>query len=239
MIRRGDAASKGSRLTRSDRVKVALALLVLPGLVWLLNRSYRIRLVIGHDQVQALLEGSTPVILAGWHETLLQSSGFFIDRVIKKGFPVAVLVSHSRDGEIATRFLKRIGVKTVRGSTSRGGLNGLRRLHRLLSKERRSVGIAPDGPRGPARECKPGALLLAQFSGAAVVPIASAADRAWRLGSWDRMRIPKPFARIAVAIGKPSWIAPDLDSEALAAESERLGRILNELTESAAATLDE
>jgi len=216
---------------------VGLAMLVLPWLIRLLKSTYRIELVEG--DVEKLVEEKPTVVLAGWHEGLLLSGSFLLERVVARGFPLAMLVSLSRDGEILARVVERLGIATVRGSTSRGGLSSLRRLYRILSKSGRSVGLAPDGPRGPARHCQPGALLLAQLAGVPLLPIAGAADRAWRLGSWDRMFVPKPFARIAICIGEPLLVAPDLGSPELAVEAEKLARLLDELTARATGALED
>jgi lysophospholipid acyltransferase (LPLAT)-like uncharacterized protein len=70
----------------------------------------------------------------------------------------------------------------------------------------REVAITPDGPKGPARKYAPGALIAAQRSGAAILPVVAVADRAWHLKSWDRFMIPKPFARITVAYGDPAKV---------------------------------
>ncbi len=237
MIPRGDAAPREPQLSRADRRKVGLALLVLPWLVRLLKWTYRIEVVEGAERAESMVRDRQPVVLAGWHESLLLSGSFLLDRFVARRFPLVMLVSHSRDGEILARVVHGLGIGTVRGSTSRGGLSGLRRLYKTLTKERRSVGLAPDGPRGPAKRCQPGALLLAQVAGVELVPLAGAADRAWRLGSWDRMFVPKPFARLAIAVGEPVRVAPGLGSEELEAEGERLAETLDKLSDRAARAL--
>ena len=73
------------------------------------------------------------------------------------------------------------------------------------------LALTPDGPRGPAERVKPGLAWLASRSGWAVVPVAAAAKRAWVLGSWDRFRIPWPFARVCLAFGEPLRVPPELD----------------------------
>lgn len=225
-----DAVSTESRLTRLDRFKVSAGLLLFGWLLRALVWTYRVRMVTGAERVESLLESAKPVVVAGWHEGTLATGAFLLDRLISRGFPLGLLVSLSRDGEILARLADRLGIKAVRGSTSRGGLAGLRRLYRTISRERMSVGLAPDGPRGPARQCKPGALLLAQIARVPVLPVASAASSSWRLGSWDRMIVPRPFARIAVAVGPPMTIAPTLSVEELEKAAEELADRLDSLT---------
>jgi lysophospholipid acyltransferase (LPLAT)-like uncharacterized protein len=113
---------------------------------------------------------------------------------------IAVLISEHRDGEIIARIAERLGYATVRGSTSRGASRALIGLVRAVESGR-NVAVTPDGPRGPAHVFAPGAAIAAQRSGAPIIPVRVGAARVWRLKSWDRFMIPKPFARIDVHYG--------------------------------------
>ena len=61
----------------------------------------------------------------------------------------------------------------------------------------------PDGSRGPCYEIKPGLVLLAQLSGRAILPLSFEYSSAWRLKSWDRFFIPKPFSTVRFSAGPP------------------------------------
>jgi lysophospholipid acyltransferase (LPLAT)-like uncharacterized protein len=136
-----------------------------------------------------------PVIYAMWHRCVLPATYCFRDRQI------AVITSRSFDGEYIARIIERFGFRAVRGSSSRGGAGAL-----LASQEEinqgRSVGFTIDGPRGPRYVAKPGAVMLARNTGAPLVPLYVAPDKAWVLNSWDRFMIPKPFSRVVVHLGK-------------------------------------
>jgi hypothetical protein len=106
---------------------------------------------------------------------------------------VTVLVSRHRDGEAIARVISKMGFDTVRGSTTRGGALALIELVGL-SLSGNEVAITPDGPRGPRHQAKEGILYLAQKSGLPIQPIAVGFSDFWELRSWDRFRIPKPFA---------------------------------------------
>ena len=84
----------------------------------------------------------------------------------------------------------------------------MRDMHDAL-KRGSSIITTPDGPKGPIFEFKAGNILIARISGAPLIPLACAADRSWRLTSWDRMMVPKPFARVVIAIGEPHAIPRD------------------------------
>lgn len=178
----------------------------------LLGRTWRIRTV-GAEGFVSLRRQGIPVIFALWHGELLPLLWQH------RGEGVHVLISEHRDGEVVARMAERLGFRTVRGSTTRGGGRALLTLARLL-QEGGEIAITPDGPRGPARRWAPGALVAAQRAGTPIVTVAVSVDRAWRLRSWDRFLIPMPFARITVAYGEPTRVAGASAREA-AREAER------------------
>jgi lysophospholipid acyltransferase (LPLAT)-like uncharacterized protein len=112
------------------------------------------------------------------------------------------LVSRHRDGEILARVLDGLGYRTARGSSTRGGDSGLREMIRA-GREGAPLAFTPDGPRGPARTCKPGVVRAAAATGMPVVPTAAAASSGRRLGSWDGFLVPAPGATVCVSRGAP------------------------------------
>jgi lysophospholipid acyltransferase (LPLAT)-like uncharacterized protein len=147
-------------------------------------------------------------IFALWHARLLPLVWSH------RGRGAAVLVSRHRDGELIARIIEQLGYVTSRGSSTRGGEEGMMdMLHR--AGEGRLLGITPDGPRGPAGMLKPGVVYLASRSGLPIVPVAAAARSCWRLRSWDRFRVPRPFTRVVLAYGDPIAVPPGLEGAAL------------------------
>lgn len=163
-----------------------------------------------------------PVVFVFWHGELLPLLYFHRNRAI------VTLVSDHRDGEYVARVLTRSGFDTVRGSATRGGVKGLKGLVRA-AKAGHDLAITPDGPQGPAGDFKPAALAAAQLTGLPVVPVAARADRAWRLGSWDRLQIPKPFTTVRIAYGAPLDIPRDASGGTLAELARVLADELNRL----------
>jgi hypothetical protein len=125
-----------------------------------------------------------------------------------------ILTSKSRDGEILSRFLHRLGFGTVRGSSSRGGMSALLSLKDLL-EQGKNTALAVDGPRGPRLIVKPGVILLARTTGAAILPAAINAPHKITLRSWDRCEIPLPFTHCGCILGKPIKVACDLKDDAM------------------------
>ncbi|MDB4883196.1 MAG: hypothetical protein JWL95_1962 [Gemmatimonadetes bacterium] len=159
------------------------------------------------------------VIFILWHGELLPLLWHH------RGEDVAILISEHRDGEIIARIAETLGYSTVRGSTSRGGGRALISLMRAID-EGHDAAVTPDGPRGPAHVFAPGAAIAAQRTGALLVPIRAAASRAWRLKSWDRFVIPKPFARVQVSYGELTAVTASSPREA-AEHADRLQAILD------------
>ena len=112
-----------------------------------------------------------------------------------------MLISEHGDGEIIARIARHFGFRTIRGSTSRGAARALLELVREVQGGN-ELAITPDGPRGPAKSFAPGAVIVAQRSGSPIVPAVVHVPFAWRLKSWDRFVVPKPFAKITVAYGE-------------------------------------
>ncbi|RYD62829.1 MAG: DUF374 domain-containing protein, partial [Verrucomicrobiaceae bacterium] len=142
----------------------------------------------------------------------------------------AALISRSKDGEILANCIERFGGEAVRGSSSRGGSSALAQLKRMI-EEGYDIYITPDGPRGPRYSLSPGAVWLAQTSGAAIMRISIEYSSYWRLGRWDGFVIPKPFARIDVTL-HPLYPVRDTSGEGdLEAECERLRELMLEGTQ--------
>jgi hypothetical protein len=153
------------------------------------------------------------MILAFWHRHLLLMPWAY------RGRRISVLVSRHRDGELIARTVARLGIDSSRGSTTRGGIAGLREL---LRKARAGYDLAftPDGPRGPAGKVQPGVIQAAATTGFPIQPVALAAGRCRRLRSWDRFVVPLPFTTVHYVYGEPLTVARRAQLEPAAAELE-------------------
>ncbi|HEV7590515.1 MAG TPA: lysophospholipid acyltransferase family protein [Longimicrobium sp.] len=164
-----------------------------------------------------------PVIFTLWHGRLLPCTHFHRQQ------GVVTLISQHRDGEYITRVVRRWGFTAVRGSTTRGGLDALRELIQHV-RAGRSLAITPDGPKGPREKMKPGPVLIAQRTGAPIIPVVSGASRASYVGGWDRFMIPHPFARLRIAYGEPVFVprrAGEAEIQAIMDDVERrLGELM-------------
>lgn len=197
--------SEVRRRRKERRIKWAVRL-GLP-LLRLLASTWRVR-EINRAPCQRIRDDGKPVILVLWHGEMLP----LIWNQRHAG--ITVVVSEHGDGEIIARVLVALGFRTVRGSTSRGAARALLGASRAV-QEGGDAGFTPDGPRGPAGTFAPGALIVAQRTGAPIVALRAFASRCWRMKSWDSFMIPKPFARVSVAFGDPTYLDAPTPRDAL------------------------
>jgi lysophospholipid acyltransferase (LPLAT)-like uncharacterized protein len=163
-----------------------------------------------------------------WHNRLL-----VFPLVLHRFFPQrhgAALISASRDGDLLTDAVQRFGYDVVRGSSSRLGATAILHLGEVLASHG-DVVITPDGPRGPAYELGPGIIFLAQKTGAPVVPVNMEYSRCWRIKSWDRFIVPRPFAKVRVIIGVPHRVRSTSTPQEFEAERLRLQNAMMALVE--------
>ncbi len=163
-----------------------------------------------------------PLVYCFWHNRIPIATYFWRQRGI------IVMSSRSFDSEYIARFIQRFGYGAARGSSTRGGKAALIQMIRAV-REGKSAAFTVDGPRGPIYEAKPGAVLLAAKSNAALLPFSISLDRYWQLPSWDQIQIPKPFARAVVVIGQPIKVEDDATTHE--AKHQELQKSLEELRE--------
>ena len=162
-----------------------------------------------------------------WHNRLL----FFpaiIPAVARKR--TAAVVSASRDGQYIADLISMYGIRSIRGSSSRRGTNALLESVRLMKDEGLNVVFTPDGPRGPRYQMKPGPVMLASLTGAAVCPLSINASRYWSVKSWDGFQIPKPGATLTLVFGKLIHIPAGIEGEELEKWRLEVERAMNAIT---------
>jgi lysophospholipid acyltransferase (LPLAT)-like uncharacterized protein len=165
-----------------------------------------------------------PAIFILWH------SRFFVvppawSRLCSGRRQTVALTSASKDGDMVAHAMAVFGLGAVRGSSSRRAVAALVGLKRALM-EGLDVCLTPDGPRGPRYKIQPGFLKLADATGAPIVPIHVRFHSAWRLKTWDRFVIPKPFSRVEVTFAEPVFIPRGLDDAAFETERLKLENLL-------------
>jgi hypothetical protein len=172
-------------------------------LVRLLSATYRVRIV-DPDNEQGILKSGRQLVYASWHQRFFPGITFFSSRK-----PIAIMISQSRDGEVAARAVDVMGWRAVRGSSSRGGNRALDTIKNLIGQGYK-VGHIVDGPQGPFGTVKPGLIRIAQYADLPIVPTITSGENLWVFNSWDRFMVPKPFSRVIIRFGAPIHVPKDL-----------------------------
>ena len=141
------------------------------------------------------------LLYASWHR------GLFFVIYWYRNQSVVSIASASEDGELAAQAAKRFGWITARGSSSRGGRQAFLEMEAFVRLGYKG-GLVADAPRGPRFVAKPGIIHLARRTGIPIIPVIWGADRYWKLRSWDRTIIPKPFARIVALFADDYILVP-------------------------------
>ncbi|HTH16911.1 MAG TPA: lysophospholipid acyltransferase family protein [Magnetospirillum sp.] len=214
------------RIGKSERIRGALCWLASQyiRLAWATGRWQ----VVGGDIPARYWDQGKPFILAFWHGRLLM-----MPKCWRQGTPIHMLISQHRDGQLIARTVGHFGIRTVEGSSTRGGAGALRAMLKAL-KNGECIGITPDGPKGPRmRVASDGIVAVARMSGCPVIPAVYAAASHKRLGSWDRFLVPLPFSKGLILWGEPIEVPREGDEaeirraiesamNAQAAEADRL-----------------
>ncbi len=197
----GGALSPPAQASEAEQKRLARRSRALGGLIYTVARTVFKTLRLDCENLEAAAPTGKGAILVTWHGRSLIPANVFI----RRGY--WALISLSRDGEIQNNIFGRLGYQTIRGSTGRGGVRGALQMARKL-KEGGVLTFTPDGPRGPTHKVQPGVILMAEKSGAPIVPIGVSADRRWLAKSWDSYMIPKPFAHAFMLVGEPIYVPP-------------------------------
>ncbi len=200
-------------MSTARRIYYFFGLPILRGIIRLLTATYRVEKVIGAEHIEPYVAGKEICAPCYWHQHHVVATAL-LRSWVRRGFKACFLVSGSVDGDVPERIARAWGAEVIRGSANQSGALALRDMHRMM-KNGYSIVTTADGPRGPRYEFKLGAILMARIAGVPIIPIACAADRAWYLDRWDNFMVPKPFARVVLAIGAPYPVPSDTPLDAL------------------------
>ena len=202
--------------------------IVAAGLIrWWGKSCSAITVVNGGFEVERAAAGQGCVYVT-WHQRLFNL--YFLNQDYQR--QVTIMISRSKDGDLASGLAHRYGFATVRGSSSRGGSTAMNQLIEEMRKRPSiSAGMLGDGPKGPTRKLKMGTLKIAQATGAPILPIAYGAKRHKLFASWDRFMLPFPFSPLVVIFGEPIVVPSQSSDKELEELRLKVESSLNELTE--------
>ncbi len=204
----------GRRMSAVRRAAYAIGQPLLRLILFVLTSTYRFEKVIGSQIVDRIVaDHERPYVPVYWHAHQIAGSHLIRDWM-RRGFKAGFVISASVDGEVPAALARSWGAEVIRGSAQATGALVLRDAVEMM---RRGVSIVtnPDGPLGPKFQIKTGTALVARMGNAPIVPIVCAASRAWTMKTWDSFMIPKPFARIVLAVGEPIEVPRSLPTNEL------------------------
>jgi lysophospholipid acyltransferase (LPLAT)-like uncharacterized protein len=219
----------GRQMTPLRRLGYAIGGPLLAGLVRFLWWTWRVEIVSGRDYVEAAVSDDRAYVPCYWHRDILVCL-MVIRGWIRRGFRAAIIISPSVDGEVPARIARAWGAEVVRGSAKRTGALAMRDMHEVM-KRGVSIVTAADGPVGPAYYFKSGVLMTSRIGSAPMLPMGCAASSAWQFNTWDEFRVPKPFSRVAIAIGEPVEVPARAKADELDALRVRMQDAVNTLSE--------
>ena len=183
-------------------------------IILLLGRSSRITFV-NRTVARQLQKQKEKIIFVLWHGRIM------LPIYVHRNEGITAMVSMHRDGEMIAQNVHRLGYKTVRGSSTRGGKIAMQEMVDVLNRGGICT-IMPDGPKGPRHVLKAGAIYMAQHTGAYLIPLSFACHHKIELKSWDRFNLVTPFSKSVIIYGDPIQIPSELTTE----EFERMRQLV-------------
>ena len=181
----------------------------------------------GAENVQPFWAKGGPAIVCFWHGRLMM-----LPYAWQSTQPFHMLHSPHADGQLIAAVVRGLGMKSLFGSSRRGGSEAFRRMVGVV-KDGGTVGITPDGPHGPRMRAGGGAVTLARLTGAPLLPVAFGCRPRRLLGTWDRLAIALPFGRGVFVWGAPIAVPRDADEAGIERARLALEQSLNAVTDEA------
>jgi lysophospholipid acyltransferase (LPLAT)-like uncharacterized protein len=222
----------GRRMSLSRRTAYAIGKPLLRIILFVLTATYRFEKVVGCEIADKIVaDRGRAYVPVYWHGHQIAGSHLIRDW-IRRGFKAGFVISASVDGEVPAAIAKSWGAEVIRGSAQETGALVLRDAVAMM-KRGVSIVTMSDGPLGPKHQIKTGTVLVARMGDAPMVPIACAANRAWTTNTWDSFMIPKPFARIVIAVGEPIEVPRGLPANGLEDKRDEMQAAMEAILEEA------
>lgn len=206
-----------------NREKLIAAIAV--GILRLLFATLRVKL---DDRSNLSRESPDfPIIIVFWHNRILAITTAFLKAYpYKKRKGVSVLTSPSRDGEILSQIMAGFRMGSIRGSSNKRASAATKECIRLLETGA-DLAVTPDGPRGPRYVMSPGLILMAQQTGARIMPMHAHFSRCIKMKTWDEFRIPLPFSTVHIIADHYETIPPTATDAEFEFQRKRIETLLN------------
>lgn len=188
-------------------------------------RTCRVAVRLNEEAERSAVMDAGGAVYVTWHQRMF----YFFHDYSRRG--IIMMISRSKDGDYANAVAHRMGFQSVRGSRLRDGHKAMYELIRRLSQGGRTAGMMGDGPIGPPRVLKGGAVMIAKKTGKPLIPMMYGAKRAMALKSWDRYILPMPFTDIVVLHGNPVYVPRNARKDECELIRQQVERTLNEMAD--------
>ena len=206
-----------------------ILLFIAPYLAYFLIRFLMLTMkfiVINDEKIRRFHENDERIIMALWHGRLLMMPKAY------GGKGIDTMISLHEDGEVISRAMELFNIRSVRGSTTRGGTTALREMVKNL-KNGRDLVLTPDGPKGPRHVVQNGAVILAKMTGAPLCPVTFNASKKKQFSSWDGFILPRPFSKGVFIWGDPVYVDKNADKAEIEKKRQEVEKIMLDITEKA------
>lgn len=219
-----EAGAETARLfTRAQRFRIWIIGVAGYLAIALIGRTLRWQSV-GDQHLEEIYQAGRRAIFTFWHGRIFPATWYWRQRGI------VVMTSQNTDGETIAQCIRRLGYGAARGSSSRGGLRALAELVREI-RGGHDAAFTIDGPRGPRYLTKPGPVMLARKTGAAIFCFHISLKHKVQLNSWDHFQIPLPFTEAVVLQAAPIWVPPDVSEDDVRRIQSEMQSVLDDLRE--------
>ncbi len=182
-----------------DKIKILIISIILEIILFILFRTNKWYFG-GIDKFDKAIKMNRPIMLCSWHSRFLFAVYCLKIKKIKNVWAVS---STHKDSQIMAHILERFKIKLIRGSSTRGWDNVIKKMLKIFKNTHSIIAITNDGPKGPPKIAKAGSYKIAVKSNAQIIAISATCSRYWEIDSWDKLRIPKPFGKIYIDFSDP------------------------------------
>ena len=150
--------------------------------------------IAGIDNFHIAIKKNRPILLCLWHQDLVCVSRYFKNTTLN----LYGISSTHFDSEILSKILLSWKIKLIRGSSTRGWSSVIKQMMVLFKDSSSIIALTNDGPQGPPKIAKEGSVSVAEKYNAQIISISANSTKNWRLGSWDKTLLPKPFSTVYI-----------------------------------------
>ena len=124
---------------------------------------------------------------------------------------INILASEHSDGRLGAIIGKYFNLNNIPISNKNNSI-ALRPIFKLL-KNKKYIGVTPDGPQGPKEKVSAGIIKIAKVSKIPIIAVGFASSKNFQLQSWDSFLISLPFSKCSFVWSEPLKVPADLKDD--------------------------